>query len=150
MSKNEVFEKKLQFLFLSFLCWRQRNRTKKNNKMEKGPKPYNNSVFKGGHSKIREMKKMDFFFAKKSWHYLCQEGRKTRIFVHTICFGQNMFWTKTVKTSKNKKKSGFSGNCPKPRMTPFFWKRCFLRWANNWVLLTMFLKSCVILKTLYL
>ena len=34
---------------------------------------------------------MDFFFAKIAWHYLCQEGRKMRIFVHTICFGQKMF-----------------------------------------------------------
>ena len=32
------------------------------------------------------------FLAKIAWHYLCQEGRKkTRIFVHTICFGQNFF-----------------------------------------------------------
>ena len=29
--------------------------------------------------------------AKIAWHDLCQEGRKTRIFVHTICFGQNIF-----------------------------------------------------------
>ena len=27
--KNEVFEKKIAFLFLSFLCWRNRNRKKK-------------------------------------------------------------------------------------------------------------------------
>ena len=31
------------------------------------------------------------FLAKIAWHYLCQEGRKTRIFVHTICFGQKCF-----------------------------------------------------------
>ena len=65
------------------------------------------------------------FLAKIAWHYLCQEGRKTRIFVHTICFGQNFFWTKTVQTRKNYKNSGLSGNCPKPKMTPFLWKRCF-------------------------
>ena len=34
-----------------------------------------------------ENEKMEFL-AKIAWHYLCQEGRKTRIFVHTICFGQ--------------------------------------------------------------
>ena len=25
-----------------------------------------------------------------------RKGEKTRIFVHTICFGQNIFWPKTV------------------------------------------------------
>ena len=34
-------------------------------------------------------------------------------------FWQKNFWTKTVKTKKNYKTSGFSGNCPKPKMTPF-------------------------------
>ena len=28
-------------------------------------------------------------------------------------------------------------------MTPFLWKRCFLTWLKKWVLLTVFLKSCV-------
>ena len=38
-----------------------------------------------------KIKKM--FFAKIAWHDLCQEGKKrTRIFVHTICFGPNIFW----------------------------------------------------------
>ena len=35
--------------------------------------------------------KKNGFLAKIAWHYLCQEGRKTHIFVHTICFGQNCF-----------------------------------------------------------
>ena len=34
-------------------------------------------------------------------------------------------------------------------MTPFFGKRCFLTWLKKWVLLTVFLKSCVFLKTLF-
>ena len=39
-----------------------------------------------------EKSKKWIFFAKIGWHYLCQEGRKkTRIFVHTICFGQTIF-----------------------------------------------------------
>ena len=38
-----------------------------------------------------KIKKIDFW-QKIAWHYLCQEGRKTRIFVHTICFGQMFFW----------------------------------------------------------
>ena len=41
--------------------------------------------------KCEKSKKMDFL-QKIGWHYLCQEGRKkTRIFVHTICFGQKIF-----------------------------------------------------------
>ena len=29
-------------------------------------------------------------------------------------------------------------------MRPFLWKRCFLTWMKKWVLLTVFLKSCVL------
>ena len=38
-----------------------------------------------------------FSFGKIAWHYLCQEGRKTRIFVHTICFGKKCFGPKQCK-----------------------------------------------------
>ena len=74
---------------------------------------------------------------------MCQEGRKTRIFVHTISFGQNFLLTKTVQTTKHYKNRGFSGNWPKPKRHLFFRTRCFLIWSKNWVLLTVFLKSCV-------
>ena len=37
------------------------------------------------------------FLAKNAWRYLCQEGRKTRIFVHTICFGQNFLDQNSAK-----------------------------------------------------
>ena len=41
--------------------------------------------------KCEKSKKIGFL-AKIAWHYLCQEGKqKTRIFVATICFGQNFF-----------------------------------------------------------
>ena len=87
-------------------------------------------------------KKMDFL-AKLAWHYLCQEGRKKRAFSCTLSvLAKGFFWTKTVQIRKNYKNSGFSGNCPKPKMTPFLWKRCFLTWVKKWVLLTVFLKSC--------
>ena len=76
--------------------------------------------------------------------------KKARIFVHTICFGQNFLWTKTVQSRKHYKNRGFSGNCKKAKLTPFFGKRCFLTWLKKWVLLTVFLKSCVFLKTLFL
>ena len=56
-----------------------------------------------------------------------KKGEKTRIFVHTnYLFGPKNFWgPKQCKPGKNYKNSGFSGNCPKPKMTPFFGKRCF-------------------------
>ena len=60
--------------------------------MEKAKKPIKVVFFKGGHAKMWKIKKDFFFFAKIAWHYLCQEGRKNRIFMHTICFGQNIFW----------------------------------------------------------
>ena len=31
---------------------------------------------------------------------MCQEGEKTRIFVHTICFGQNFFGPNSVNQEK--------------------------------------------------
>ena len=59
--------------------------------MEKAKKPYKNRVFLRWSSKNAKKQKK-WIFSKIAWHYLCQEGRKkTRIFVHTICFGQNFF-----------------------------------------------------------
>ena len=90
------------------------------------------------------------FLAKIAWHYLCQEGEnKNAHFRCNYLFWPNFFWTKTVQSRKNYKNRGFSGNCPKPKMTPFLWKRCFLTWLKKRVLLTVFLKSCVFLKTLF-
>ena len=66
----------------------------KRQKKRKGKKPKNPikiGFFKVVIQKYEKSKKKDFF-AKIAWHYLCQEGRKkTRIFVHTICFGQKFF-----------------------------------------------------------
>ena len=56
--------------------------------MEKAPKPYKNRFFfKVVIQNVKKQKKNGFL----AWHYLCQEGRKNRIFAHTICFGQNFF-----------------------------------------------------------
>ena len=51
------------------------------------------------------------------------------------------FFTKTDRTTKHYKNRAFSGKCPKPKMTPFFWKRCFSIWSKNWVLLIVFCKA---------
>ena len=40
------------------------------------------------------------FLAKIAWHYLCQEGRKKRIFVATICFGRFFLDQNSVKQDK--------------------------------------------------
>ena len=95
--KMRFSKRKLHFLFLSFLCWRQRNRKKKKTKWKKTKQTRKNSVFSKVVIQKWEIKKMEFFFAKIAWHYLCQEGRKTCIFVHTICFGQNFFGPKQWK-----------------------------------------------------
>ena len=58
--------------------------------MEKNRKTYKNSAFLKWSSKNAKIRRRGFL-AKGAWHYLCQEGRKTRIFVHTICLGPKMF-----------------------------------------------------------
>ena len=47
-----------------------------------------------------KIKKKNGFLAKIAWHYLCQEGRKMRIFVATICFGQFFWGPKQCKAGK--------------------------------------------------
>ena len=79
-----------------------------------------------------------------------RKGKNAHFRAHYLFLANKFFWLTTVQTRKHYKHSGFSGNCPKPKMTPFFGKRCFLTWVKKWVLLTMFLKSCVFLKTLFL
>ena len=118
--------------------------------MEKAKNTYKNSVFlKVVIQKIEKSKKEDFFLQKLPDTISVRKGEKTRIFVHTICFGQRFFWPKTVQTRKNYRSSGFSGNWPKPKMTLFLGKSCSLTWVKKWVLLIVFLKSCVLLKTLF-
>ena len=140
--KNEVFEKKIAFFVFLFYVGENEK------KIEKTKKPDKNRVFLRWSSKNVKT----WIFSKNCLTiFLCQEGRrKTRIFVHTICFGQNLFWTKTVQSRKHYKNRGFNGNCKKAKMTPFFGKGCLLTWLKKWVLLTVFLKSCVFLKTLFL
>ena len=99
--KNEVFEKKIAFFVFSFLCWRNRNKKKDKKKMEKTKKPYKIRFFLRWSSKnVKNPKKWNF---NKNCLTLFVSGRekKTRIFVHTICFGQNFFWTKTVQSRKH-------------------------------------------------
>ena len=122
-----------------------RNRKKKKKqKRENSKKPYKNRVFlRWSYKSVKNHKKWIF---SQNCLTLFVSGRETkkRIFVATICFGQNFFFgPKQCKAEKNYKNRGFSGYCPKAKMTPFLGKRCLLTWWKKWVLLTVFLKSCV-------
>ena len=88
-----------------------------------------------------KIKKKDFF-AKIAWHDLCQEGRKTRIFVHTICSGQ-FFWPKQIEP-RNTIKIGVPAEFAQNQKWHLFWEKVFFWYGRkNWVLLTVFLRSCV-------
>ena len=65
--KNEVFEKKIAFFVFSFFMLEKEKQKKE--KMEKAKKPYKTL-------------------------FCVRKGEKTRIFVHTICFGQTFFGPK--------------------------------------------------------
>ena len=59
--------------------------------MEKAKNPYKNRVFlKVVMQKCGKSKKMDFLQKMADTIYV-RKGEKTRIFVHTICFGQKIF-----------------------------------------------------------
>ena len=62
--------------------------------MEKAKKPYRNRVFKVVMQICEKSKK--WIFQKLADTICVRKGEKTRIFVHTICFGQNIFRPKTV------------------------------------------------------
>ena len=89
-----------------------------------------------------EKLKMDFFC--KNWLTIFVSGReKKRAFSCTqSVLAKTFFGTKTMQTRKHYKNRGFSGNWPKPKMTPFFEKGVF-DMVEKWVLRTVFLKSCV-------
>ena len=95
-----------------------------------------------------EKSKMDFFNCLTL--FVSGREKKTHFRAHYLFWPKNFLGPKQCKPGKAIKiVGGFSGNCPKPKMTPFLGKRCFLTWVKKWVLLTVFLKSCVLLKTLF-
>ena len=98
----EVFEKNAFFVFVSFLCCCKRNRRKKKIKWKKNPKKQKH-VFYGGHPKMRTMKRMDF---SKDCLTRFVSGREKS----------------ASENQKSNKIGDFSGNCPKPKTTPFFEK----------------------------
>ena len=129
-------KRKLHFLFLSFLCWRQRNRKWGKNKMEKGPPKPIKLVLLRWSFKIGKWKK-GILLQKLPDTSCVRKGEERVLFVHTICFGQKLFGPKQWKPS---------GNCPKPKMAPFFFKMVFLTWVKTCVLLIVFLKAVLFWK----
>ena len=75
-------------------------------------------------------------------------NEKNRIFMRTICFNQKLFWPKQPKRG-NTTKIVVSVKLPKTKMTPSFEKGS-VGWVKKWVLLTVFLDNCGLLKTLFL
>ena len=92
------------------------------------------------------------FFAKIAWHYLCQEGRKNAHFrAHYLLFAQKSFWTKFHQNSETRKtiKIVVSAEIAQTKNDTFLEEGVFLTWVKKWVLLIVFLKSYVLLKTLF-
>ena len=58
--KNEVFEKKIAFFVFVFFMLLQEKQKQKTRNGKRPKTTYKSSVFKGGHPKMRKMKKMDF------------------------------------------------------------------------------------------
>ena len=137
LKRNCIF-----FVFVLFYVEERKTEKRRNTKRKKAKE-----VFLRWSSKMWRMK--NGFLAKCAWHYLCQEGRKNGIFVHTICFGQNV-WAQNNQTQEKYTNRGFSGNSQKPKMTPFCLKKVCLGMGEQVVLLTVFWKSCALLKTLFL
>ena len=71
---------------------------------------------------MRKLKNV--FLAKIAWHYFVRKGEKSVFSCTLSVLAKTFFGSKTVKTRKHYTNRGFSGNCPRPKMT-LFWKRCF-------------------------
>ena len=76
-----------------------------------------------------------------------QEGRESALFrAHYLfrpCFGPKQW------KPGNTIKIVVSVEIAQTKNDTFFLKKVFLTWVKKWVLLTVFLKSCVLLKTLF-
>ena len=147
--KYEVFEwtRKLHFCFCFYVAARETEKQKQTMDVKKAPKtlekrPPIKIVFFKVVIQIWE-KWRNGFLAEVAWHYVCQEGRKTRIFVHTICFGQKFFGAQNSEARKNFKIT-VSAEIAQNLKWHFLGEKGVLGW--KWFLLTVFLKSCVFWK----
>ena len=131
--QNEVLEKKFAVLFLSFYVGDRETEKRKHTKWKKAQNPIKRVFFKVVIQKWK-IEKNGFFFRKNCLPRFVSGREKNAHFrAHYQFWQKSVFWSKTVKTWKNYKNSGFSGNCPKPEMTPFFSKWCLFwhRWKGG-------------------
>ena len=91
--------------------------------MEKGPKKnYKTSALRWS----SKNEKNDKMFSKNCLtSFVSGREKKNAISCTRSVLAKTFSGTKTVKTRKNYKNSGFSGNCPKPKMTLFFERGVF-------------------------
>ena len=88
--KNEVFEKKIAFFVFLFYVGEIETEKRKKGKWKRPKKPIKIVSFKVVIQKC-EKSKNGFLLPKLPDTICVRKGEKTRIFVHTICFGQKMF-----------------------------------------------------------
>ena len=103
MSKMRFSKRKLHFLFLSFLCWRNRNRKKKNKQNGKGQKnPIKIVFFKVVIQKCEKSKK--WIFSKNCLTLFVSGREKKRAFSCTLSvLAKNFFGPKQCKPGKTTK-----------------------------------------------
>ena len=84
-------KRKLHFLFFFFYVGEIETEKRKKGKWKRPKNPIKIVFFKVVIQKCEKSK--NGFFLQKLPDTICvRKGEKTRIFVHTICFGQKIFW----------------------------------------------------------
>ena len=121
--KNEVFEKKIAFVVFVFFMLLKVKQKKEKSKWERAPNPIKIVFLEVVIQKWEKWK--NGLVAKIAWHYLCWEGRKKAVFVHTICFGQKLFGPKQSKPGKTIIKIVASAETAQNQNDTYFWKRFF-------------------------
>ena len=115
--------------------------------MEKAKIPYKNRFLRWSCKHVKNQKNGSF--AKIAWHDLCQEGRKTHFRAHYLFWPKNVFGPKQCKPGKTIK-IVVSAEIAQNQKWHLFWEKgVFLTWVKKWVLLIVFLKSCVCWKHLF-
>ena len=122
---------------------------KKKRKWKRAKNPIKRVFLRWSSKNVKNQKKWIF---SKNWLTLFVSGmEKKRAFSCTLSVLAKIFFGPKQCKAGNTIKIGVSAEiAKKAKMTPFFGKRCFLTWLKKWVLLTVFLKSCVFLKALFL
>ena len=124
MSEMRFSKRKLHSLFFPLLCWRNRTEQRKKGKWKRQQNPIKLEFLRWS-SKMWKI--INVFFWQKLPDTICvRKGQEKRAFrAHYLFWPKNIFGPKQWKPGKTIKNSSFSGNCPKPKMTPFFGRKVF-------------------------